>query len=79
MTNTKPEALRLADFFETDSSSTFAEFRAATELRRLHEVNAELLEALKCLTAQIFDQEIMIDWDDKQKALAAIAKAEETK
>jgi hypothetical protein len=36
----------------------------------------ELLEALKCLTDQIFDQEIMISWDDKQKALAAIAKAE---
>jgi hypothetical protein len=46
MTDTKkPEALRLAEFFETDSSSTFAEFRAATELRRLHELNVELQQA----------------------------------
>ena len=45
------------------------------ELRRLYEVNQELIEALKCLTDQIFDQEIIIEWDDKQKALAALAKA----
>jgi len=59
--------------------SCIGDAEIATELRRLHEVNAELLEALKCLTDQIFDQEIMIDWDDKQKALAAIAKAEGSK
>ena len=45
----KPEALRLAEFFETDSSSTFAELRAAVELRRLLEVNADLLLALQTL------------------------------
>jgi len=76
MTDTKqPEALRLADALEIPNH-LFTQSQAAAELRRLHEVNAELLEALKCLTDQIFDQEIMISWDDKQKALAAIAKAE---
>jgi len=67
MTNKNPAALRLAE----DIATT-----AVLEIRRLHEVNAELLEALKRLTDQIFDQEIIISWDDKQKALAAIAKAE---
>jgi hypothetical protein len=46
MTDKQPEALRLADFFETDSSSTFAEFRAATELRRLHDENDTLKKCL---------------------------------
>lgn len=50
MTNTKPEALKLAD--ESDNDEWIAgtnQWReeAATELRRLHEVNVELLEALK--------------------------------
>ena len=44
--NTQPEALRLADYLEQ-----FAHHErmkdAATELRRIYEVNAELLKALK--------------------------------
>jgi len=84
MTDTKPEALRLAEFFETDSNSTFAEFRAAVELRRLHEVNAELLEALKQTMSWIdnWSPEFTYDpvWSiDEDKARAAIAKAEVTK
>jgi hemoglobin-like flavoprotein len=86
MTDTKqPEALRLAVIHEflADQSKHDEEktiivqlFKdSAIELRRLHEVNAELLEALKCLTNEMFEQEVMISWDDKQKALAAIAKA----
>ena len=44
--NTQPEALRLAD--DLDAYHTRSEHKeAAAELRRLHEVNAELLEALK--------------------------------
>jgi hypothetical protein len=78
MTDTKPEALRLADFFETDSSSTFAEFRAATELRRLHEVNAELLEALKAMVKD-FDGCYAEGEPAMIKARAAIAKAEGSK
>ena len=41
----QPEALRLADMFEAGNCGYPS--RAAAELRRLHEVNQELLEALK--------------------------------
>jgi hypothetical protein len=79
MTDTKqPEALRLAD--ESDNDEWIAgtnQWReeAAAELRRLHEVNAELLEALKVLVANggIGSEDMFDD------ARAAIAKAEETK
>ena len=40
MTDTKPEALRLAEDIATE---------AVLEIRRLHEVNQELLKALKVL------------------------------
>ena len=40
----QPEALRLADMFEAGNCGYPS--RAAAELRRLHEVNQELLEAL---------------------------------
>jgi hypothetical protein len=48
MTNKNPEALRLADALEC-TSVIYPRAQAAAELRRLHEVNAELLEALKGL------------------------------
>ena len=49
---TQPEALRLADALEEfwgyyDGPEEPNELNAAAELRRLHEVNQELLEALK--------------------------------
>jgi len=48
MTDKQPEALRLADLLENEKHVTdLALFKAAAELRRLHQVNAELLEALK--------------------------------
>ena len=40
------EALRLADGLESDAVSPI-DLKAAAELRRLHAVNQELLEALK--------------------------------
>jgi mevalonate kinase len=52
--STQPEALRLANALE-DATPRTAEYhedidtRAATELRRLHAANQELLEALKVL------------------------------
>lgn len=50
MTDTKqPEALRLAEYFGKFWGKNDDEYKAAAELRRLHEVNAELLEALKVL------------------------------
>ena len=93
MTDTKqPEALRLADEllfagrFAHESEDVAARRRinrnsqAATELRRLHEVNAELLEALKAL----IDMDVAYQRGEKvvqavEVARAAIAKAEGSK
>ena len=72
---TQPEALRLADVIEYPDVSFGIE--AAAELRRLHEVNQELLEALKNLLADADD----CDCQDNDKfcplvrAREAIAKA----
>ena len=44
--NTQPEALRLADLIRSRYGNDITD-EAAAELRRLHEVNQELLEALK--------------------------------
>ena len=49
MRDTQPEALRLAD--ELDGTVKTGYWEAAAELRRLHSVNAELLEALKWMVA----------------------------
>ena len=55
MTDKQPEAVRLADLLENEKHVTdLALFKAAAELRRLHEVNAELVEALKEL---LFEEE----------------------
>jgi hypothetical protein len=44
----KPEALLLAECLEQHEYCTFGQMgRAAAELRRLHEVNEQLLEALQ--------------------------------
>ena len=43
---TQPEALRLADELSKSHLNHYLNHAAATELRRLHEVNQELLEAL---------------------------------
>jgi hypothetical protein len=50
MTNKQPEALRLAkslDFYSTGDKHQRDVEQAAAELRRLHEVNAELVEIFK--------------------------------
>ena len=46
---TQPEALRLADALDVGEISYTGMCKAAAELRRLHAVNAELLEALRAL------------------------------
>jgi hypothetical protein len=80
MTDTKqPEALRLADELESEWFADYDIQNAAAELRRLHEVNAELLEALKQLCAAQEKGHVAYwaaAWDDAQ---AAIAKTEVTK
>ena len=73
MSNKQPEALRLADeLVETPFQST--RYIAAAELRRLHEVNQELLEALQKIAGNTYDE-----WTNGAEAAriarAAIAKA----
>jgi hypothetical protein len=92
MTDTKqPEALRLADWLEvkipSNNATTFADI--ATELRRLHEVNTELVEALKAVLPRNlnmfknFPDKAVIPMDftmgEFRKIAAAIAKAEVNK
>ena len=48
MTDKQPEALRLAELL--DKRISMWDCEAAAELRRLHEVNAELVEALRDIT-----------------------------
>ena len=60
MSDKQPEALRLADeLVETPFQST--RYIAAAELRRLHAVNQELLEALTVIQSQ-FGSMAVADW-----------------
>ena len=73
---TQPEALRLAERLERYDAerSGYAKHchAAAAELRRLHEVNEELLEALRLAADHA-------NWPDiAQRIRAVIAKAERT-
>jgi hypothetical protein len=68
----KPEALRLADALEGRAERAWTRAEAAAELRRLHALNGELLEALKLAQSIIGHPE-----DAHSKLIAAaIAKAE---
>jgi hypothetical protein len=51
--STQPKALRLADWLDADACDLQTPRLAAAELRRLHAVNAELLEALKNTTVNL--------------------------
>lgn len=61
MTDKQPEALRLASMIERYNNGVHSQAlvddysKAADELRRLHEVNAELVEALKIAEAALSD------------------------
>jgi hypothetical protein len=73
--NDQPTALRLANLIDHGNDSSWIEREAAAELRRLHALNGELLEALKqALEECIWPNERLSDVHDK--ACAAIAKAE---
>ncbi len=67
MTDKQPEALLIADDMDD-----IGEHQAAAELRRLHEVNTQLVEALKDIIA---DPETQLSKEDWSRAKAAIAKA----
>ena len=76
----KPEALRLADALERRCVPAPLCDKAAAELRRLHEVNQELLEALKDMLDNHEDACTGYGEGAADKARAAIAKAQgETK
>lgn len=67
MTDKQPEALRLADVLTQEGDSWWDD-QAAAELRRLHEVNAALVEAVK---AALSDDQPYIE-----KCKAALTKAQ---
>ncbi len=74
--NKQSEALRLADILESWKGAVSND--AAAELRRLHEVNAELVEALENLMLRIkCDVERLHEWSivEQELAHAAILKA----
>ena len=76
MTN-QPEALRLAEYLETygpTSNINFTSVTAAAELRRLHEVNQELMKAIANGLDLPFGNEIAwFEW--RNSAEAALSKA----
>ena len=66
--NTQPEALRLAD--ELDSTCPYFNAKqAAAELRRLHEVNQMLVEALDWI-GTVYAR----DYEYQEKANATLSK-----
>lgn len=79
----QPEALRLADALTTPYTEVNRE--AATELRRLHEINAKLLSALKTMVVAYHPpkwetegalEEYLMEWfPEWTKARAVIRKA----
>jgi len=73
---TQPEALRLADeLAEWEFSSTGRCEKAAAELRRLHSLNEELLNALHCISLAAQDSGSTREGMGLE-ARKAIAKAE---
>jgi hypothetical protein len=69
----QPKALFLADVIEADPASKTHHDEAAAELRRLHALNGELLEALKRIADP---RNIHFAGDAQVVARAVIAKAE---
>lgn len=73
--HTQPEALRLADSLAHFDDGHYTTPRlAAAELRRLHEANQELLEALQAVLNSCLHSQGLAD--AYKQARAAIAKAE---
>ena len=72
----QPKALRLADAIWPWHEGTVNNLSlAAAELRRLHEVNQELLEAVKLAVGQN-DHDMLMTGEELRVCRAAIAKAE---
>jgi hypothetical protein len=76
--NTQPETLRLADKLAYESVKVYDLYLAAEELRRLHEVNQDLVEALEMCINNPWREGTM-EYDVlMQVAKAALAKARGT-
>lgn len=73
MTDKQPEALRLAKILEEGWTNTYGR-QAAAELRRLHEVNAELVEVLREIMSWEENEEMV--WAERAKAALRKAQGE---
>jgi len=71
---TQPEALALAKSIETYLEGKLSKL-AAAELRRLHEVNQELVEALEQITKVEYQSPVTMYQAMEDIAKAALAKA----
>jgi hypothetical protein len=71
--STQPEALRLADELDAMFGKTDIDERVTAELRRLHEINQELLAALQRCSGY---WEAFGSSETRSFVRAAIAKAE---
>lgn len=73
----QPKALRLAGKMEDILHDWMSAHEAATELRRLHEVNTKLVETLKCVLDCSDHQNPEVWTAAVKQARAALAKAGE--
>ena len=74
----QPEALRLADDLVIDYYGDTVAYKAAAELRRLHEANQAMLEALTCMKQAQDNGCSHEEWEVAlRKRDAAIAKGEQ--
>lgn len=69
MTNKQPESLRLAKIIDEGSRNAYGR-QAAAELRRLHEVNTELVKALEQIT--YVPEDSVIHYKVARSALAKV-------
>jgi hypothetical protein len=70
----QPEALRLIQHMKDEWPEDWDQSAIKAELRRLHEVNADLLEALKLAVRQN-SHDMLMTGEELRKCEAAIAKA----
>jgi hypothetical protein len=80
---TQPETLRVADAIELNVAMKADRLFAAAELRRLHELNQELVEALESIENMYSSDQTVGDaclalYEARNTAQAALAKARGT-
>lgn len=71
----QPEALFFADVLDSDPRSPVLHVEAAAELRRLHALNGELLEALKLISAtKNLARELEAEWCPAATGMVRMAR-----